>query len=168
MNSCCVLDFSLEWHLPCLARVSRIGLNRGSVLLRRMLSVVGGLLASGLLAAPDIGSVTSWRKIFLVEGLCTPIWCAFSTDIHSHAVGIITAGIGILCIFIIPADPQKTRLLSEPERQLALARIAADHVARNNGKKEKTTLKLIMRAFNFNVGVFIIEVKILIDFGVVL
>lgn len=29
---------------------------------------VGGLLASGILASGDIGSIKSWRKIFLVEG----------------------------------------------------------------------------------------------------
>jgi len=78
-----------------------------------------------------IGTVQSWRKIFLVEG-------------------IITAGIGVLCIFIIPADPERSRFLTEGERALALKRIAADRVVKNF-KREKTSMKLVARAFNINV-----------------
>ncbi|KAK7025159.1 putative transporter C11D3.18C [Favolaschia claudopus] len=91
----------------------------------------GGLLASGLLHVGDIGSVKSWRKIFLVEG-------------------IITTGIGLLGFLIIPTDPQRTRMLNEDERALALARIEADQVVKTNGRKERTTLRLIWRSFNFN------------------
>ncbi|KAK6967120.1 putative transporter C11D3.18C [Favolaschia claudopus] len=91
----------------------------------------GGLLASGLLHVGDIGSVKSWRKIFLVEG-------------------IITTGIGLLGFLIIPTDPERTRMLNEDERALALARIEADQVVKTNGRKERTTLKLIWRSFNFN------------------
>ncbi|KAF7370479.1 MFS general substrate transporter [Mycena sanguinolenta] len=57
----------------------------------------GGLLASGLLNIGDIGTVKSWRKIFLVEG-------------------IITTGFGLLCFLIIPTDPQRTRMLNAEER----------------------------------------------------
>lgn len=31
----------------------------------------GSLIAAGLLARGDIGSVTGWRKIFMVEGVLT-------------------------------------------------------------------------------------------------
>ena len=96
------------------------------------LSKVGGLLASGLLSITSIGSVMSWRKIFLVEG-------------------IITTSIGILCLFLIPADPEHSRLLTKEERALALKRIAADRVVKNF-KREKTSHSLILRAFNFNVS----------------
>ncbi|KAJ7043759.1 MFS general substrate transporter [Mycena alexandri] len=91
----------------------------------------GGLLASGLLHIGDIGTVKSWRKIFLVEG-------------------IITTGIGLLCFVIIPTDPQRTRMLTPEEKALALARIDADQVVRTYGRKEPTTLKLILRSFNIN------------------
>ncbi|KZT19730.1 MFS general substrate transporter [Neolentinus lepideus HHB14362 ss-1] len=91
----------------------------------------GGLLASGLLSIPDIGGVTSWRKIFLVEG-------------------IITSGFGLLCFLIIPDDPQRSSLLSEDEKLLAIARITADQVVSTGGRKERTSLRLVLRAFNFN------------------
>ncbi|EJD00698.1 MFS general substrate transporter [Fomitiporia mediterranea MF3/22] len=91
----------------------------------------GGLLASGLLSINDIGMVKSWRKIFLIEG-------------------IITSGFGLLCFLIIPTDPQRSRMLSESERELALARIAADQAVSTHGKKERTTLRLVGRAFNIN------------------
>ncbi|KDQ51940.1 hypothetical protein JAAARDRAFT_198604 [Jaapia argillacea MUCL 33604] len=91
----------------------------------------GGLLASGLLSIPDIGSVTSWRKIFLVEG-------------------IITTGFGLICFIILPDDPQCSRMLTEEERIVALARIAADQAVSTGGRKERTTLKLVFRSFSFN------------------
>ncbi|KAJ6514989.1 MFS general substrate transporter [Mycena vitilis] len=91
----------------------------------------GGLLASGLLHVGDIGTVKSWRKIFLVEG-------------------IITTGIGLLCFIIIPTDPQHTRMLTPEEKALALARIDADQVVQTHSRKEHTTFKLVWRAFNIN------------------
>ncbi|RDB15354.1 hypothetical protein Hypma_004653 [Hypsizygus marmoreus] len=91
----------------------------------------GGLLSSGILATDDIGSIKSWRKIFLVEG-------------------IITTGFGSICVFIIPADPQHTRMFNPAERALALARIDADQPVRTQGRKEPTSLALVWRAFNFN------------------
>ncbi|KAJ7255458.1 MFS general substrate transporter [Mycena haematopus] len=91
----------------------------------------GGLLASGLLNVGDIGTVKSWRKIFLIEG-------------------IITTGIGLLCFFIIPTDPERTRMLTAEEKALALARIDADQIVRTQGRKERTTFKLIWRSFNIN------------------
>ncbi|TFK53257.1 MFS general substrate transporter [Heliocybe sulcata] len=91
----------------------------------------GGLLASGLLSIPDIGAVASWRKIFLVEG-------------------IITTGFGLLCFIIIPDDPRYSKMLNEEERALALARIEADQPVSKGGKRGRTTVELVMRAFNFN------------------
>ncbi|KAJ7917548.1 MFS general substrate transporter [Mycena leptocephala] len=91
----------------------------------------GGLLASGLLHVGDIGTVKSWRKIFLIEG-------------------IITTGIGLICFIIIPTDPQHTRMLTAEEKALALARIDADQVVRTHGRKEPTTFRLIWKSFNIN------------------
>ncbi|THV05187.1 MFS general substrate transporter [Dendrothele bispora CBS 962.96] len=67
----------------------------------------GGLLAAGLLRLGKIGNRSSWQNIFLVEG-------------------IITAGFAIVSFPFFPADPMKTRMLTEEERQLAIARIYAD------------------------------------------
>lgn len=44
-------------------------------------------------------------------------------------------------------------MLNAEERALALARIDADQIVSTHGQKEPTTLKLILRAFNFNVSV---------------
>ncbi|RDB15353.1 putative transporter C11D3.18C [Hypsizygus marmoreus] len=91
----------------------------------------GGLLASGLLSISDIGTVTSWRKIFLVEG-------------------IITTGFGLLCFWILPADPQNTRMFNEEERALALARIDADQAVKTHGRREPTSFRLILRSFSLH------------------
>ncbi|KDQ26556.1 hypothetical protein PLEOSDRAFT_1105460 [Pleurotus ostreatus PC15] len=91
----------------------------------------GGLLASGLLKVGDFGTIKSWRKIFFIEGLLTIV-------------------VGIACLYLLPADPRNTRMFNEEERALALARIDADSVVKNQGKKEKATWKLVWRAFNFN------------------
>ncbi|KAF5350428.1 hypothetical protein D9756_008548 [Leucocoprinus leucothites] len=89
----------------------------------------GGLLASGLLVVDDFGPIKGWRKIFFIEG-------------------IITMGIGILLLFIIPEDPRKTKLFNESERALAIARMNADAAVKTDGIKEKTTFKLVLRSFN--------------------
>lgn len=62
--------------------------------------------------------------------------------------GIITIGIGIVLLFIMPEDPKKTKMLNETERALAIARINADATVKNNGFKEKATMKLVLRSFN--------------------
>ncbi|EAU90418.2 hypothetical protein CC1G_00802 [Coprinopsis cinerea okayama7 len=63
-------------------------------------------------------------------------------------IGIITTVIGIILLFTIPGDPSTTRMLTEEERKLAIARLDADQAVKNQGRKEKTTLKLVMRSFN--------------------
>ncbi|KAF9006194.1 MFS general substrate transporter, partial [Cyathus striatus] len=93
----------------------------------------GGLLASGLLAVPDFGPVVRWRKV-----------C------------IITTGIGILLLFFIPDDPRTTRFLNDDERALAIARIDADQAIKTGGRKEKTTLKLVLRSFNIHTTLCVI------------
>lgn len=86
----------------------------------------GSLIAAGLLARGDIGSITGWRKIFLVEG-------------------ILTIGCGIFMCAVWPADPEKSRMVQGPRRDLAIARIMVD----SRGAKvatEKTTWKLVWSA----------------------
>ncbi|THU98273.1 MFS general substrate transporter [Dendrothele bispora CBS 962.96] len=115
--------------------VLRVGIFFG--LAPSLAGAFGGLLASGLLSLPDFGSssgrghITSWRKIFLIEG-------------------IITTFIGLSCFLILPNDPRHTRLFTPEERRLALARLDADQAIETQGKKEKTTWKLIGRGFNVN------------------
>ncbi|OHW89660.1 MFS transporter [Colletotrichum incanum] len=95
-------------------------------------SAFGGLLASGLLSLGSIGTVSSWRNIFLVEG-------------------IITVGVGIISLYLFPADPSKTRIFDEEERALTMARIFHDQPAIRE-HKEKITWGLIKRGVvNVNV-----------------
>ncbi|KEY64032.1 hypothetical protein S7711_07395 [Stachybotrys chartarum IBT 7711] len=92
----------------------------------------GGLFASGLLSLGSIGSVSSWRNIFLVEG-------------------IITIGVGLISLYLFPADPSKTRIFNEDERAMAMARIFHDQPAIRD-HKEKITWALIKRGVvNVNV-----------------
>jgi sugar phosphate permease len=69
----------------------------------------GGLLASGILTIDSIGSVTTWRLIFLIEG-------------------IITAGVGIICYFIMTDRPATAKWLTEEEKELAIARIKTESI----------------------------------------
>ncbi|KAH8889059.1 major facilitator superfamily transporter [Thozetella sp. PMI_491] len=92
----------------------------------------GGLLASGLLSLDAIGSVRSWRNIFLVEG-------------------IITIGAGIISLYLFPADPSQTRIFTDAERELAMARLVHDQPAIRE-HKENISWALIRRGvFNVNV-----------------
>ncbi|KAJ7578109.1 major facilitator superfamily domain-containing protein [Mycena floridula] len=90
----------------------------------------GGLLAAGLLDLGKIGSRKSWENIFLVEG-------------------IITIGCGVLLMLVFPTDPETTKMLTEGERQLAIARLYADQPSIKD-TKEKITLKIVKRGI-FNV-----------------
>ena len=62
--------------------------------------------------------------------------------------GIITIGIGLALLVIMPEDPRTTRMLNESESALAIARLNADAVVKVDGRKEKTTWKLILHSFN--------------------
>jgi len=95
-------------------------------------SIVGGLLASGLLSINSIGSVTSWRKIFLVEG-------------------IITIAIGILSVFFLPGHPKTSRLLTEDERVLVLEGTATKS-GLSGASRRGIQPRLILRAFTFHAG----------------
>ncbi|EHA48785.1 hypothetical protein MGG_11530 [Pyricularia oryzae 70-15] len=85
----------------------------------------GGLFASALLSVGSIGGVSSWRNIFLVEG-------------------IITIGVGLISIYLFPADPSKTRIFNAEQRALAMARLFHDQPAIRD-HKEKITWALIKR-----------------------
>lgn len=77
----------------------------------------------------NFGAIKTWRKIFFVEG-------------------IITLGVGIICLFILPGDPLTTRMLSDAERQLVVGRMNADAVVQTDGRVEPTTWRLVLRSCN--------------------
>ncbi|CAG9936780.1 unnamed protein product [Clonostachys rosea f. rosea IK726] len=67
----------------------------------------GGLLASGLLSLESVGSLRTWRIIFLVEG-------------------IITFGLGVIAFFTMTDSPQSAKWLTEEERELAMTRLKVE------------------------------------------
>ena len=78
------------------------------------------MLAYAFATVPDIGSISSWRKIFLVEG-------------------IVITGIGILLFAICPEDPSVSKLLNDDERKLVAQRMDADAVVKVGLRREKST-----------------------------
>jgi MFS family permease len=69
----------------------------------------GGLLASGILTLPNFGSLTEWRMIFAIEG-------------------IITVGLAIISFFTMTDRPETARWLSQPEKDLAIARVKSERI----------------------------------------
>jgi len=67
----------------------------------------GGLLAGAILGLPRIGSVTSWRMIFLIEG-------------------IVTMGLALIALATLPNGPHTARWLTEEEKTLAVSRIQSE------------------------------------------
>jgi len=70
----------------------------------------GGLLASGILTLDSVGSVRTWRMIFVIEG-------------------IITVGLSIIAFFTLTDRPATARWLTPDERDMAIARVKAERVA---------------------------------------
>jgi sugar phosphate permease len=70
----------------------------------------GGLLASGIASLSNIGTLTTWRMIFFVEG-------------------IITIGLSLIAFVILTDRPQTARWLTQEEKDLAIARIKSERVA---------------------------------------
>jgi len=72
----------------------------------------GGLLASGILSLDRVGSLTSWRMIFAIEG-------------------IISSGIAVIMLFIMTDNPTTARWLSAEEKELAIARVISERPAQS-------------------------------------
>jgi len=64
----------------------------------------GGLLASGILGLKHFGSLRTWRMVFAIEG-------------------IITCGLGLVALCILPNRPESATWLSASEKDLAIARV---------------------------------------------
>ncbi|KAJ7648777.1 major facilitator superfamily domain-containing protein [Mycena polygramma] len=84
----------------------------------------GGLLASGFLHISPMGPVHTWRHIFVWEGL-------------------ITAGVGIVLVFLYPNRLETTTMLTEEERRLTSLRMGIQ-----DGKQFPSWLQLKSVVFN--------------------
>ncbi|KAL2845092.1 major facilitator superfamily domain-containing protein [Aspergillus pseudodeflectus] len=71
----------------------------------------GGLIAGGIVGGLDgAHGMAGWRWLFIVEGAAT-------------------AGVSIIASFVLPDFPSSTSKLNERERELAVARMAADSLS---------------------------------------
>ena len=69
----------------------------------------GGLLASAILTIDSIGTVKSWRMIFVIEG-------------------VITCFLAIIGFFTLTDRPATARWLTQEEKDLAIARVKSERV----------------------------------------
>ncbi|OAL17807.1 hypothetical protein AYO22_11335 [Fonsecaea multimorphosa] len=81
----------------------------------------GGLLASAILKLDHVGSLRTWRLIFVIEGT-------------------ITCGLSLLSFFTLTDRPETARWLTPDERDLAIARV----------KSERTASTEVLDGFNKN------------------
>jgi MFS family permease len=89
----------------------------------------GGLLASGILTLDSVGSLTTWRMIFIIEG-------------------IITCGLSIIAFFTLTDRPSTARWLSAEERELAIARVKSERVGTTVILDKMDARKLLAGIFN--------------------
>ncbi|KAF8194026.1 major facilitator superfamily domain-containing protein [Mycena galopus ATCC 62051] len=98
-------------------------------------AAVGGLIASGILKIDHIGSLKSWRNIFLIEGLIT-----------------IVVAIGV---FILVVDsPIQATWLTGDEKILAVRRLESEYPAVNEAAQH--TRKQTIRAGLLNINTWLI------------
>ncbi|ETN37097.1 uncharacterized protein HMPREF1541_08087 [Cyphellophora europaea CBS 101466] len=69
----------------------------------------GGLLASGILSLDNVGSLTEWRMIFIVEG-------------------IMTVGLALISFITMTDRPETARWLTQEQKELAVARVKSERV----------------------------------------
>ncbi|KAL1590213.1 hypothetical protein WHR41_01151 [Cladosporium halotolerans] len=89
----------------------------------------GGLLASGILTLSSVGSLTTWRMIFVIEG-------------------IITCGLALISFFTLTDRPETARWLSAEERELAIARVKSERVGTTEVLDKMDRKKLLAGIFN--------------------
>ncbi|KAI0129659.1 major facilitator superfamily domain-containing protein [Xylariales sp. AK1849] len=80
------------------------------VIMAPLAGAFGGILASGILSLPNIGSLHRWRMIFGVEG-------------------IITIGLSLIAFIFLTDRPETARWLTQEEKDLAIARVKSERVA---------------------------------------
>jgi len=69
----------------------------------------GGLLAGAILSLDHFGGLHGWRMLFAIEG-------------------IVTIGLGVAGYFVLPDRPATAKLLSQDEKNLAIARVKSERV----------------------------------------
>lgn len=69
----------------------------------------GSLLASAILKLDHFGNVSTWRMIFVIEG-------------------IITVGLSLIAFFTMTDRPETARWLTEEEKQIVLLRVKSERV----------------------------------------
>ncbi|KAK6430645.1 hypothetical protein LTR95_013196 [Oleoguttula sp. CCFEE 5521] len=84
----------------------------------------GGLLASGILKLENVGSLHSWRMIFVIEG-------------------IITCGLAIIGFFTLTDRPATAKWLTQEERDLAIARVKSERVGTTEVLDKIDTAKML-------------------------
>lgn len=89
----------------------------------------GGLLASGILTLDSVGSLQTWRMIFVIEG-------------------IITCGLALISFVTLTDRPATARWLSAEERELAIARVKSERVGATEVLDKMDTKKLLAGIFN--------------------
>jgi MFS family permease len=89
----------------------------------------GGLLASGILTLSSVGSLTTWRMIFIIEG-------------------IITCGLSIIAFFTLTDRPSTAKWLTAEERELAIARVKSERVGTTVVLDKMDSKKLLAGIFN--------------------
>jgi MFS family permease len=89
----------------------------------------GGLLASGILTLDSVGSLTTWRMIFIIEG-------------------IITCGLSLIAFFTLTDRPATARWLTAEERELAIARVKSERVGTTEVLDKMDSKKLMKGIFN--------------------
>ncbi|KAL2147517.1 hypothetical protein VTI28DRAFT_8772 [Corynascus sepedonium] len=94
------------------------------IVMAPMAGAFGGLLASGILTLDHVGGVTSWRMIFVVEG-------------------IITIGLSVISFLTLTDRPETARWLTQEEKELALARVKSERVATTEVLDRMDSKKLI-------------------------
>ncbi|OQN95594.1 hypothetical protein B0A48_18299 [Cryoendolithus antarcticus] len=89
----------------------------------------GGLLASGILKLESVGSLHSWRMIFVIEG-------------------IITCGLAIIGFFTLTDRPATANWLTQEERDLAIARVKSERVGTTEVLDKIDTAKMLKGIFS--------------------
>jgi MFS family permease len=89
----------------------------------------GGLLASGILKLHSLGSLHTWRMIFVIEG-------------------IITCGLSLIAFFTMTDRPLSARWLNQEEKDLAIARLKSERVGTTEILDELGTTKALRGIFS--------------------
>lgn len=120
----------------------------------------GGLLASAILSISKMGSLHTWRLIFVIEGKKS----FFKTlkAIVNLILGMATCVLGIACFFILPNGPSTARWLSSEEKGYAMKRVRSERTSSEDELVDKFNWTKLARGI-FNPVVFTTSVIFLLN-----